>query len=748
MAKQLKDILKQAHDTIKGTHKSTTQPLSVGKDPGVDLTPKAGDDVDFIAKHSVEKWDEPYGNPNYADKIPYTLSKEKHHGNTISKAKAANEEVEIDEGMSASTIKHKQKISHMSNQEFAMKYKDRSDAELRSMAWRHGYGKPGTAGHDHYVNLRKKGMSANEEVQIDELSTATMKSYRAAAKDDKKDAERQASLSDREAADTGRSKQSRKEFKDESKWLKGIAAKRAKGIAMASKKLGEETEVSESKKAEDTKCNMTEAGTWCPIHEMADCSSARTIKEKDVTEGKYNWDKEHRRGLSDTQGNRMLIKRSMPKAGPSKEELRKLASKATHVGAKIKEAIAPGQFVEPSSAAKAQIKANQQKDADTAAVNRAKMGIVSVDEISNKTRASYIQGATRDALKMQYALGKGEKVDTRKLMNRRKGIDKAADKMAEEVQIDEDGLKARERLTPHIKKDEYGKKTAHKHLKTMIKSMKGKHGPKGNLPEEVEQIDELSTDTYHRAAKKAANKAMWDPEGRSGKTFKKYAAKAEKFRAKGMEQEKKERSMKEEVELDEKHLTPAEMKKREEVAQAIHRENPKMPMAKKMAIATATAKKVAEEVLNEKLTDDAKKNIQQALGPRTPKNPLRTSSSSAKAMIGIAKMNPKNVKEDLAQPLLGGDPPRGYSDEAAEMVKTELKALANKAMHLVMQMPDSMHVEPWCQAKIAQAKELVSSVHDYMIYGDHDKPEEDEGTMDTPMTFPNMSVDVNTGQNV
>lgn len=50
------------------------------------------------------------------------------------------------------------------------------------------------------------------------------------------------------------------------------------------------------------------------------------------------------------------------------------------------------------------------------------------------------------------------------------------------------------------------------------------------------------------------------------------------------------------VELEEKTLTPAEMKKREEVAKAIERENPKMPMAKKMAIATATAKKVAEDI--------------------------------------------------------------------------------------------------------------------------------------------------------
>jgi len=47
--------------------------------------------------------------------------------------------------------------------------------------------------------------------------------------------------------------------------------------------------------------------------------------------------------------------------------------------------------------------------------------------------------------------------------------------------------------------------------------------------------------------------------------------------------------------LEEKTLTPAEKKKREEIAKAMERENPGMPMAKKMAIATATAKKVAED---------------------------------------------------------------------------------------------------------------------------------------------------------
>ena len=57
--------------------------------------------------------------------------------------------------------------------------------------------------------------------------------------------------------------------------------------------------------------------------------------------------------------------------------------------------------------------------------------------------------------------------------------------------------------------------------------------------------------------------------------------------------DEKKKAKKEAVE--EKTLTPAEKKKREEIAKAMERDNPGMPMAKKMAIATAQAKKVAEE---------------------------------------------------------------------------------------------------------------------------------------------------------
>jgi hypothetical protein len=109
------------------------------------------------------------------------------------------------------------------------------------------------------------------------------------------------------------------------------------------------------------------------------------------------------------------------------------------------------------------------------------------------------------------------------------------------------------------------------------------------------------------------------------------------------------------------------------------------------------------------------------------------------------------AKEDLAVPLIGSMD----DDESAEMAKTQLRALANKAMHLAMQLSDEQVVEPWVQSKIALAKDYVTSVHDYMIYGN--KKEEQSAPYDGGVdmssgavrnTFPNFSVDVNTGRNV
>lgn len=68
-----------------------------------------------------------------------------------------------------------------------------------------------------------------------------------------------------------------------------------------------------------------------------------------------------------------------------------------------------------------------------------------------------------------------------------------------------------------------------------------------------------------------------------------------------------------EEQLNEKTLTPAEKKKREDVAKAIERDNPDMPMDKKMAIATATAKKVAES----SVSDRTKRLIERAINRKS-----------------------------------------------------------------------------------------------------------------------------------
>jgi translation elongation factor EF-G len=125
----------------------------------------------------------------------------------------------------------------------------------------------------------------------------------------------------------------------------------------------------------------------------------------------------------------------------------------------------------------------------------------------------------------------------------------------------------------------------------------------------------------------------------------------------------------------------------------------------------------------------------------------------AKSTIVKAHDIAKSIKkEDLAVPLLDD----GNDDESAEMAKTQLRALANKALHLAMQLGDEQVVEPWIQAKIAVAKDNVTAVHDYMVYGEHSKSKENEQTAPyeggidmsgAPRnSYPDFSADVNTGR--
>jgi hypothetical protein len=171
-----------------------------------------------------------------------------------------------------------------------------------------------------------------------------------------------------------------------------------------------------------------------------------------------------------------------------------------------------------------------------------------------------------------------------------------------------------------------------------------------------------------------------------------------------------------------------------------------------MADCYSASKKTLKEVLTKKTS--AGEFIKDFQGSDNPKFAGKSKEKLKQMALAAyyAKQN-EEVKEDLAVPLLGSKD----NDESAEMAKTQLRAIANKALHLAMQLGDEQMIEPWVQAKIAVAKDHVTAVHDYMIYGDHSKEKEEdeqtapyEGGIDMSgaprNTYPDFSVDV--GRNV
>jgi len=64
----------------------------------------------------------------------------------------------VKENMPSSVLKNKQRNASMTDQEFHKAHKDKSEDELKAMAYRHGYGKDST----HYVEKHKKGQGVAE----------------------------------------------------------------------------------------------------------------------------------------------------------------------------------------------------------------------------------------------------------------------------------------------------------------------------------------------------------------------------------------------------------------------------------------------------------------------------------------------------------------------------------------------------------------------------------------------------------
>ena len=57
-------------------------------------------------------------------------------------------------------------------------------------------------------------------------------------------------------------------------------------------------------------------------------------------------------------------------------------------------------------------------------------------------------------------------------------------------------------------------------------------------------------------------------------------------------------------------------------------------------------------------------------------------------------------------------------EDEHDMVRRELNAIIDKASMMLKHLDSSEHIEPWVQAKVANAKGMISGCHDYMMYGE------------------------------
>jgi Domain of unknown function (DUF6321) len=87
---------------------------------------------------------------NPAQQAAIAINMKKHHQKPKDVAEA---------GMPSSVVKSKQRYAAMSDKDFHTAHKDKSEDDLKAMAWRHGYGKGST----HYVDKHKKGQQGVAE---------------------------------------------------------------------------------------------------------------------------------------------------------------------------------------------------------------------------------------------------------------------------------------------------------------------------------------------------------------------------------------------------------------------------------------------------------------------------------------------------------------------------------------------------------------------------------------------------------
>jgi len=444
---------------------------------------------------------------------------------------------------------------------------------------------------------------------------------------------------------------------------------------------------------------------------------------------------------------------------------------------------------------------------------------VKLDEISKKTLAGYIGAASADKSSAAHDIGRinqkaatfGTSASDRKERDalnkthakRSVGIQRAANKLAKEEveQIDEISKDTKDRYLKRSM-DSFqnawaqrrnaqstgDKETEDKMRKVMQKRNKGMVRVYGEDVESVEEMHSALTPHDHAEAQKmtpaeikAKHKKYLDTADHHSKRMKdmsltsnqRMASSTVATAAKMAAIEWKKKYMKEESGLDEKTLTSAEMKKREEVVKAIKRENPKMDKSMAYAIATKTAKRVAEgtdtfAIANKEYNskDYKVKNAKYAT-TRTSEVDKMIKHDCAKHVAheewGVGTCIPEahtivetaegegyvthydivfdhgiefNVSVESLQVLVSESHEHGRRnmkedidyDYEGEMAKAELYAICDKAKALADMMEDDMQLEAWLQSKITKAKYMIDAVYDYLMYSNRNQA----GTGPTP----------------
>ena len=529
--------------------------------------------------------------------------------------------------------------------------------------------------------------------------------------------------------------------------------------------------VYEAKKAEDAQCNSTPKGTACPIHGMNECMSSRKINEVEQVD-------ELSVGLAHRAAHQAWIKadnNKPPLNQPTKLSHDEFQAKAKKHATAVRQA---RKFATYSS--------NKQFGEE----------VEQIDEVSSKLlHRAFVKARDNAGWLIPGDKGKGDKAWNRARKFRDAGLKKmdqerkAAKAVKEEVeQIDELDRDRGSILNRYISKTtDDPKRKAGRDLALQKKWGDKNYGTpepkvKAVAREEVEDIEEKMTDTQKdavRSIQKYRDKAgiakpsLTDTK-RTVKFIKQNASEEIQQADEACWDGYKKVGMKKKGDRMVPNCVPEETQVDEVLTKKdpagkwihdfVHSDNPKFAGKSKnqrikQALGAYYSKQRNEEV------EDIDELSKATMGSYVKKSAqdlknLEAGREKGEGFVGHITRNRKQdnrtkgisravnkMTEDLAVPLLGGDPPRGNSEEAVDMVKTELKALTSKATHLVQNMPPGMHIEPWVQAKIAQAKSMITDVHDYCIYGDHQEEDEQTGP-ETPMTFPSMSVDVNTGRNV